>query len=136
MQIQSIGALSHRRFPTITECPRPGRCHTEGSQTWNIMFCGQRGCLNCSTEYSLRAMNNHIRFACRDIPTCLHATIYYLSFVYRYTWYFEVSGICKELCATIQGSAFGYMRSYTMDVLLHHITPRIRFDAVTRVPER
>ena len=59
MQIQVIGTCSHRRVPTII----------------NRMFCGQRGCLNCSVEYCLKVMYNHTRFACRYIPTFLHATV-------------------------------------------------------------
>ena len=80
------------------------------------MFCGQRGYRNCSIEFSPRYiyiyMWNHLSFACRYIPTFLRTTIQYSST--------GMSGICKELCATLRISPYGYMRSYTMDVLLHH----------------
>ena len=105
MQIQAIGTLPHRRFPTIAECSRPGRCHTEGSQTYNLVFCGQRGCLNCSVECSLRTMYNHTRFACRYIPTFLHATI--CIFVYRYVWYLP-RAFCNHKKILLRVYAFLY----------------------------
>ena len=112
--VQSIGTLSYRiLFPTIIAgCSLPGRCHTEGSRTYDRMFCSQsKGMSELPPLIAPKELRTYsyilIRFAYRYIPKTLRRTYNRIKFDYRYVWYPQ-SGMRNHTKIRIRGHALPY----------------------------